>query len=109
MGFKRTPSPTFTAPVVVNVANEAGGFDRNTFNAKFKRPMEEDERKELLALSNEALVRRQLIGWDMKDEDTKEDVPFSPAELNACLAIDPTPMATAQAFWNALAGAHAKN
>ncbi len=108
MGFKRTLSPKFSTPVVVNVPNEAGGFDRNTFTATFNRPKNE-ERKELAALSHEDLVRRQIVGWKMVDEETKEDVPFTPAELDAALTILPTPLATAQAFWDALNGAHSKN
>lgn len=108
MAFKRTPSPTFAAPVVVNVPNDQGGFDKSTFTARFKRPTTE-ERKALADLEHVEVCRRQLVGWDMKDEDTKEDVPFNAAELEAALLISPTPLATAQAFWNALNGAHAKN
>lgn len=108
MGFKRTTTPTFAAPVVVNVPNDNGGFDRSTFTAFFKRPPT-SERKALAALTHEELVRSQITGWKMTDEDTKEEVPFSPAELDAALSIFPTPLATAQAFWDALNGAHAKN
>ncbi len=109
MGFKRTLSPTFSTPVVVDVPNDDSGFDRSTFTAKFKRPMSKEERTALAAMSNEEMVRIQLVGWKMVDEDTKEDVPFSPAELNAVLTIDPTPLAAAKAFWDALNGVRTKN
>lgn len=108
MAFKRTPSPKFSAPVVVNVPNEAGGFDKGTFTAIFKRPTSA-ERADLAKLTHEQLVRSQLVGWDMKDDETKADVPFTEETLDAVLLILPTPLATAQAFWDALNGAHAKN
>lgn len=108
MAFKRSLSPTFSAPVVVNIPNDKGGFDRSTFDAYFKRPTA-DERTALAKLTHEQLVRSQLTGWKMVDDETKQEVPFSPAELDAALLILPTPLATAQAFWDALNGAHTKN
>lgn len=110
MAFKRTQKPTFTTPVVVNIPNDKGGFDKSTFVAKFKR-LSMDELKALResALSNEDVVRRTLVGWELKDEETDEDVPFSEVELEALLQISPTPYATAQAFWEAVNGARSKN
>ena len=108
MAFKRTPSETFTTLVTVNVPNEKGGFDKNTFNGKFKRPTH-DERKALAELSTDDLVRDRLIDWDLRDEDTKELVPFSADELEVILKIEPSPLAICEAFWTAVNGAKAKN
>ncbi|CAM8626972.1 hypothetical protein MCEMSHM24_02702 [Comamonadaceae bacterium] len=108
MGFKRTQSPTFGTEVVVNVPNDKGGFDRNTFFAKFKRPSGK-ERESLAKLTHEELLRKQLAGWDMKDEDTGEDVPFSAENLEAALEVLPTPLAAAMAFWETVNGARTKN
>ena len=108
MAFKRAQKPTFTAPVVVNIPNDKGGFDKNTFVATFKR-ITDDERTELMGLTHTELVRRQLVDWDLRDEDTKEQVPFSTAELDAALQILPTPLACAMAFWESVNGARSKN
>jgi hypothetical protein len=108
MGFKRNQSPTFGTEVVVNVPNDKGGFDRNTFFAKFKRPSGK-EREALAKLTHEELLRKQMVGWTMTDDETGEDVPFSADNLEAALEVLPTPLATAQAFWECANGARAKN
>jgi hypothetical protein len=108
MAFKRALSERFSALVTVMVPNEQGGFDKNTFTAKFLRPTT-DQRDELAALTNVELCRRQLVGWDLQDGDTHEEVPFSRENLEALLQIAPTPLATALAFWEAVNGARTKN
>lgn len=108
MAFKRAVTPTFSTKVTVNVPNDRGGYDKSTFTAKFKRPTSE-EQEELRSLKNEELVRRVLAGWDLVDADTGEAVPFNAEELEALLAIAPTPLATALAFWETVNGARAKN
>lgn len=108
MAFKLTQKPTFTAPVTVNVPNDKGGFDKNTFIAKFRRPTV-DEQAELRPLNNDELVRRMLVDWDLKDSDTNEPVAFSQDNLEALLQISPSPLATAMAFWESMAGSRSKN
>lgn len=108
MAFKRAVLATFSALVTVNVPNDKGGFDKNTFTAKFKRP-NADERQALASLDNAAIVRDRLVGWDLRDADTGEVVPFTQDEVDALLQIEPTPMATAEAFWVTLNGAKVKN
>ena len=109
MAFKRAVTPTFTAKVTVNVPNDSGGYDKNTFEAKFKRPMDLKEDAELRKLPNDEVVRRQMVDWKLTDDTTKEEVPFSQDEVEALLAIAPTPLATSLAFWETLNGARAKN
>lgn len=108
MAFKRAVTPTFTTKVTVNVPNDKGGHDKSTFTARFRRASSE-EQDELRPLKNDELVRRVLVGWDLVDADTGEAVPFSAEELEALLAISPTPMATALAFWETVNGVRAKN
>ena len=108
MAFKLTQKPVFTTPVVVNIPNDKGGFDRNTFVAKFKRPSAA-ERDELAGLSHQDLVRKTLVDWEMKDGDSGDDVPFTQDNLEAALQILPTPLATAMAFWETVNGARTKN
>ncbi len=108
MAFKRAVTATFKAAVTVMVPNDAGGHDKNTFMATFKRATTQ-EMAELRPLTNEDVVRRQLVGWDLVDADTQEQVPFTPENLEALLQIAPTPLATAMAFWETGNGARAKN
>lgn len=108
MAFKRTTTPTFRAEVKVNVANEQGGYDENTFTAIFKRA-DTEEQKSLRLMANEALIKRQLVGWEMQDAETGEQVPFTAENLQAAMLISPTPYAIATAFWEQISGARAKN
>ena len=110
MAFKMTQKPTFTAVVTVNIPNDAGRFDKSTFVARFKRMTQaEVEGMRLEGLSNEEVARRTLVGWEMKDADTGEDVPFTQDNLEAALQIMPTPLAIAQAFFEAAMGGRTKN
>ena len=109
MAFKRALSPTFTTRVEVNVANNKGGFDKNTFEAVFTRPTQEEYERDTKELQDKELVRKYLVGWKLVDEDTKAEVPFSEVEREALLTIDPTPAATAMAFALAYRGIKAKN
>ncbi len=123
MAFKRTTDKTFMADVKVPVANAAGGFDINTFKAVFAHATSE-ELEELRKLTNDELIRGRnthlpldhpdrkagkLVGWELIDEETKEQVPFTPENLQALLQIPPTPMQTCVAFWESVNGARAKN
>lgn len=110
MAFKRTQNPTFTTPVTVNVPNDKGGFDKNTFVAKFRRlSMDELQGLRECAATNEDVVRQVLVDWELRDQETNEAVPFTQDNLAALLQISPTPFATAQAFWEAVTGARSKN
>lgn len=110
MAFKMTQNPTFSTPVKVNVPNDQGGFDKNTFTAKFKRPTHEEatELREL-NLSPEELTRKMMVDWDLTNADTNERVPFSRENLEVALRILPTPLACAVAFWESVHGARTKN
>lgn len=122
MAFKRALSPTFPAKVTVNVPNSTGGFDKNTFDAVFRRPVPVTDPetgkptdKTDLDVYREAepddkqFVRDWMVGWKLIDDDTKQNVPFDPVEVEALLSIEPTPSATVTAFFMAYRGIKAKN
>lgn len=103
--FKKAAEPTFRTKVEIPVPNNRGGHDKNSFMAVFKRTSHE----ELSALSEQGmkdadLVRDRLVGWDMKDADTNEDVPFTPETLEAVLSIQPSPKYIVLAFYQAAGG-----
>lgn len=108
MAFKLTQSPKFKTTVTVNVPNDKGTFDKNTFVATFKR-LTATELDESRSMQNADLVRKVLVDWDLKDEETSENVPFSAETLEAVLQIAPSPMAIAVAFWESVGGARSKN
>ena len=108
MAFKRTTSKTFRADVKVPVANEAGGYDMQTFTAVWEHATTR-ELDDLRQLTNAQLIERKLKGWDMEDADTHEQVPFNQDTLAAALLIPPTPMYLASSFWEQVNGARAKN
>lgn len=98
----------FTTTVTVPVPNEKGGFDDNTFVGKFKHTTH-DETKALRELPDVEVVRDRLVGWTMKDEDTKQDVPYSPETLDAVLSIASAPYHICLAFYRAIGGNKSKN
>jgi hypothetical protein len=108
MAFKRTTTKTFRAEVKVPVANDAGGYDDNSFTAVFEH-CTSTEQEALRGLTNTELIKRKLKGWELVDAETKEAVPFTPENLEAILQIPPSPMKIAVAFWEQVNGARAKN
>lgn len=108
MAFKRTTSRTFRATVKVPVANEAGGYDMNDFVAIFEHATS-TELDELRSLSNRDLIKRKLKGWDLRDAETNELVPFTDEHLESVLLIPPTPVCIVVSFWEQINGARAKN
>lgn len=108
MAFKLTQNPTFKATVTVNVPNDKAGFDKNTFTATFKR-LPVAELDEMRGQTNPEVVRKVLTDWDLKDEETGNDVPFTKDMLEVVLQISPSPMAIALAFWESVGGARTKN
>jgi hypothetical protein len=108
MSFRLNQSSKFSITVTVPIANEKGGFDKNTFVATFARAKTSDL-VDLRTLTNDELVRKQLIDWQLRDEETKVDVPFTKENLDAILEIPPSPLHIATAFWEGMNGARVKN
>ncbi|KQM68774.1 hypothetical protein [Xylophilus sp. Leaf220] len=107
MAFNLTPTETFKETVTVNVKQANGAWKQDSYIAEFKRATEE-ERKGLASLSDVDLVRDRLVGWSMKDEQ-KNDVPFTPENLDALCSFTAAVRETAVTFWQANLGAKQKN
>lgn len=106
---KGTVSFEFNAmQIPVMIPNERGGFDKNTFDAKFTR-IDTDQVDEYRQLTDLQLVRRVCVGWKMVDADTKEPVDYSDELLEQVLKIPGVALAMGLAFWKSLAGARTKN
>jgi Phage tail assembly chaperone len=115
MAFKLTQTPRFKAKVTVNLPNEKGGFDENSFEAFFKRvtSTEAEELRKVPGTPSEnahTIARKVLVGWELTDADTQEVVLFSQEAADALLeAVPNAAMAIALAFWESLNGARSKN
>jgi len=108
MAFRLATARTFKAEVKVPVAQENGGYENNTFTAIWDHATTQ-ELDDLRKLTNQELIKKKLRGWEMRDAETNAEVPFTPENLAAALAIPPTPMQLAMAFWEQINGARAKN
>ncbi|KQM78914.1 hypothetical protein [Xylophilus sp. Leaf220] len=105
--FNLSQTETFEETVTVSVKQKNGSWKQESFTGEFKRA-EEDEREALLQLKHVDLVRDRLVGWKMKDEQ-KNDVPFTPENLDAFCKLTGAVRETVIAFWRANTGAREKN
>lgn len=108
MAFALRPSETFRQEVKVQVKTEKGTWREESFTGIFKRTKEED-RERLLKLSNVELLREVMVGWDMKDLETKEAVEFNEANFEAFLQLTGAVREASIAYWNGNVGSKTKN
>ena len=108
MAVKFKKSNVFKVEVTFAEPNDQGGFDENTFVAHFKRT-NHAETKALRTEEDIEVVRKQLVGWDMVDEDTKQAVPYSEEAREGLLQMSSAPYHLALAFFRASSGNKAKN
>lgn len=107
MVFRLARSKTFDIKVEVEVINEKGVWTKDDFIATFLRA-EDAEEADLLKLENKQLVESRLQGWTMKDEQ-RQDVPFTPENLQSFLSLTSAVREAAIAFWRGNVGAKEKN
>lgn len=108
MAFALTPSETFKQDVKVQVKTETGAWREESFVAIFKRTKEED-RKRLLGLENVPLLREVMVGWEMKDLQTKQEVDFNEDNFEAFLQLTGAVRESSVAYWNGNVGSKVKN
>lgn len=108
MAVKFKKSDVFKTEVTFPEPNDNGGFDDSTFVAHFKRSTHA-ETKALRHEEDIEVVRKQLVGWDMVDEETKQAVPYSQEAREVLLSSASAPYHTALAFFRAMSGNKAKN
>ncbi len=105
--FILSPTETFKATVKVNVATPSGSWREEGFVGVFKRTYEE-QREELLRLTNVELLRRVMVGWEMQDE-ARAPVEFTEPNFDAFLRLTGAVRETMLAYWTHNAGAKEKN
>lgn len=108
MAFVRKKEATFAWPVTVEVPTDGGRFDKQTFNATFKR-LGRSEFTKLVDLGDIQLLEAVVVGWDGIQDDKGKEVEFSLPELRD-LADDPYwCRGVVKAYLESLEGAQAKN
>jgi len=111
--FKLNQSESFFWPVEILIPGDGGKFEKQTFDAQFKRKTQEDllglrSRIEAGELTDAGFAREVLLGWKGISENG-EDVPFSETTLEQVLNVPNVATAIVVAFVNAHAGVARKN
>jgi hypothetical protein len=105
--FAIAATRTFSAPVEVTTPNDAGGFDKTKFVAKFAYKT----RDQLAAMAKQTVPEQMmdvLLGWDLTDANNA-GVPFDAAHKEALMQHTAAWRALSEAFYSHLGGAAAKN
>lgn len=108
--FKLNQAATFRWPVEFNLPVEGGRFEKQTFDAEFKRQTSDQikERQEREGMTDLVFCREVVVGWSGISDDG-EDVPFSAAALEQVLQVPGAAGAMVQAFYAAVSGLKRKN
>lgn len=112
--FTLAVTPSFTAPVVVDLPTNNGKFERRNFDAVFKR-VDAKELKELRGklnsgeLDDDSFVRIVLVGWEKVTDEHKAPVIFSEEVRDQLLAIHPVTPAVIKSFFASINGSAEKN
>jgi hypothetical protein len=108
MAFVLKKTASYKWPVTVETPIDGGKFDKQTFEAVFKK-MSRSAFNDLVEQGDDALIDSILEGWDgISDEDGKE-IPFT-VKTKKLLTDDPYVVrALISAYADSITGAPAKN
>lgn len=119
MPFVLSQSDSYIWPVTVEIPIDGGRFDRQTFDAEFKRlpqskvaPMvaELSRLDDLGDLSRITEVAADLvIGWSGVTGDDGKDIPYSQKALEQLLEVPFLAVAVLKAYMDSIKGAKRKN
>lgn len=108
MAFVRKKNATFTWPVTVESPTDGGRFDKETFNAVFKR-LGRSEFSKLVEAGDLQLLESVVVGWDGVCDEKDKEIEFSLPELRS-LADDPYwCKGVIKAYLESLEGGQTKN
>lgn len=112
--FTLAVTPSFTAPVVVDIPTNNGKFERRNFDGVFKR-LDAQELKEYRQklnsgeLDDDSFARIILVGWEKVTDEHKAPVTFSEDFRDQLLKIHPVTPAVIKAFFASINGSAEKN
>jgi hypothetical protein len=110
----RSQSPSYRWPVVVEFPVDGGKFDKETFDAEFKRHPQDrlreiGEKIENGSISDLELLDQVLIGWAGIFDEAGDDVPFSEVSRQKILNVPLVASAIVAAWLESLAKGKRKN
>jgi hypothetical protein len=110
----RSQSPTYRWPVVVEFPVDGGKFDKETFDAEFKR-LPQDRLREIGeqvdngTLSDLELLDQVLAGWSGIFDESGEEVPFTETNRKRILNVGLVAASIVAAWFESLAKGKRKN
>ena len=110
----RSQSPTYRWPVVVEFPVDGGKFDKESFDAEFKRLPQDrlreiGEQIESGTITDLELLDQVLTGWAGIFDEAGEDVPFSEDARQRILNVALVASAIVAAWLESLAKGKRKN
>jgi hypothetical protein len=111
--FKLSQSETYFWPVTVEVPMDGGKFDKQTFDAEFKR-LDQTRLKEIYEkagageLTDASIAAEVLAGWKSVSDESG-DVPFSETSKQKLLNVPLVTGSVVKAFFESIAGSKRKN
>jgi hypothetical protein len=108
MAFKLTQSPTYKTPIIVELPNDKGTFDKSDFIAIFKRTGVK-EIEEMQKMSQREVLERVLLGWEKLIDEDGNDVSFNEATRAALFDIAQAQIALVAGFWGSIYKVKEKN
>ena len=114
MAFILAQSDSYSWPVTVEFPVDGGRFEKQTFDAEFKR-LPQSRIEQVIERSNDVSVndtefaREVLVGWAGVTGDDAQEIPYSVEAARRLLEVPLVAGAIVQAFFASLTGAKRKN
>lgn len=112
--FKLKQSQTYFWPVTVKSAIDGGAYEKQTFDAEFRRlPQSEVESLQELTRNSQSadrdIARKVLVGWKGIGDDNGEPLPFSQTKLDELLDMPSAAAMIVIAYYQSIGGLLEKN
>ena len=110
----RSQTPAYWWPVVVEFASDGGKFEKETFDAEFKR-LPQDRLREIgekidgTLITDLELLDQVLVGWRGIFDEAGDEVPFSETAKGRILNVAMVAQAVVSAWLESLAKGKRKN
>ncbi len=111
--FKLDQSQSYSWPVAVEFPISGGKFEKQTFDAEFKR-LPQSRMKEVLSTETETIPdlefsKEVLLGWKGIQAADGSEIPFSESARDQLLDVPLVARAVVMAFLNSATGGKIKN
>ena len=114
MAFVLKQSDSYKWPVTVEIPIDGGRFDKQTFDAEFKR-LPQERNTAILEGGRSGDVTDQdacseiLVGWSGINDDDGKEVPFSESAKSQLMNVPQVAAAVVTAYFQSVTGAKRKN